>query len=326
MKICNVCESSHCEFLGDLKPYQDMDWHFEIFGCSACGSRFALRDPKINYYEILHTTLGSSYTYHYDIATRVKDYLETGRLDQCEHYLRKASYKYGEVIDFVAKKNKPLSILEIGCSTGFMTAFFRARGHEAEGIDISETALCYATSSFGSFFSLRPLRESYDLIFHLGLIGCVDHPKRFLSESLRRLKSRGEMIFNAPNVKSPEQFDELWVSTPPPDLVCLFHEKSFPIMLDQAFGAEVRKVYPKGEIIQKNLKGIFGKKYTNYPLPFKRDLDQPDQRIVNVIKRGLKRVIWSSCGLLVDLHIFKKYESEYGLIVTIHRRETGEHD
>jgi SAM-dependent methyltransferase len=326
MKICSICESSRCEFLGDLKPYQDIDWHFEIFRCPACGSRFAVRDPKVNYYEILHATLGSSYTYHYDIAAKVRDYLETGRLDQCECYLKKAGTKYGEVIDFVKKKTIQLSILEIGCSTGFMTAFFRARGHEADGIDISETALRYANSSFGSFYSLSPMRESYDLIFHLGLIGCVDHPKRFLSESLRRLNSRGEMIFNAPNVKSPEQFGELWASTPPPDLVCLFHEKSFSIMLDQRFGAEVRKVYPKSEIIGKNLKGIFGKKYTNYPHPFKQDRDQRDQRILMVIKKGLKRVIWSLFGILVDLHLFKKYESEYGLIVTIHRRETGEHD
>jgi SAM-dependent methyltransferase len=326
MMLCNVCESSPCDYLGDLKPYQDMDWHFEIFSCSWCGSRFALRNPEVNYYELLHTTPGSSYSYHYDLATKVKGFLQTDRLNQCERYLRKASYKYGEVIDFVKKKNQLLSILEIGCSTGFMTAFFRARGHEAEGVDVSESAIRYATSSFGRFYSSSPLKESYDVIFHLGLIGCVDHPKTFLSDTLRLLKSRGEMIFNAPNVESPEQFNELWVSTPPPDLISLFHEKSFQIIVDHPFGAEVRKVYPKSEVVHKNLKEIFRKTYASYPISFRSNRVQPDENIRASIKRCLKKLLWFWCGVLVDLHMFKKYESEYGLMVTIHRRKTGEHD
>lgn len=325
MMICQICGSSHCKLLIDFRPYQDMEWHFEILGCSNCGSRFALRNPEINYHEVLHTTPGSSYTYHYDIATKVKEFLQNGRLDQCESYLRKAGDKYGEAIDLVKKKKKLLSILEIGCSTGFMTAFFRARGHEAEGIDISETAIHYATSSFGVFYSTRPLKESYDVILHLGLIGCVDHPKRFLSDYLHLLEVRGEMFFNAPNVQSPEQLNELWVSTPPPDLVCLFHERSFPMMLGDAYDVEVRKVYPKDEVVHKNLKVILGKPYTNYPIQFRRDRDKPDRRIMNVIKRCLQRMMEFSCGIGVDLRMFRRYESEYGLIVTIRRRGIREH-
>ena len=320
MTICKVCESDHCEFLGDFKPYKDRGWRFEVFGCSNCGSRFILRDPGINYYEILHATPGSSYGYHYDIATKVNNFLKTNRFDQCERYLKKISYKYSEVIDFVKKKSKPHSILEIGCSTGFMTAFFRACGHEAEGIDISETAIRYATSSFGPFYSLRPSKESYDLIFHLGLIGCIDQPKRFLSDSLRLLKSRGEMIFNAPNVKSPEQLNELWVSTPPPDLVCLFHEKSFQMILSNQFGVEVRRAYLKNEIVYKNMKTLFGRKYTDYPVTFENDRNKRDEGLIDFAKRCLKRVILSIFGVLYELHILKTYENEYGLIITINRR------
>jgi SAM-dependent methyltransferase len=297
-----------------------MEWNFQIYTCSNCGSRFALRNPEINYYEILHTTPHSSYSYHYDIATKVKYFLKTGQHDKCGDYLRKASYKYGEVIDFVKQKSKPLSILEIGCSTGFMTAFFRFLGYDAEGIDISNAAIDYATSTFGSFYSLSPSAESYDLIFHLGLIGCVDNPKEFLSNYLRLLKSGGEMVFNAPNVKSPEQLNELWVSTPPPDLVYLFHENSFRHILNDQFGVEIRKVYTKGEVTNKNIKKCFSKKYINYPINFRIDSNKPNRRIIILLRRFLKEIILLLCGILYDLNIFKKYENEYGLIVTINRK------
>jgi SAM-dependent methyltransferase len=321
MTICKVCYSSNCKFLSDFKPYKDMEWNFQIFTCLNCGSRFALRNPEINYYEILHSTSGSSYGYHYNIATKVKYFLEANLLDKCERYLRKASYKYSEVIDFVKQKNKPLSILEIGCSTGFMTAFFRSQGYDAEGVDISENAIRYAQSTFGPFYSLSPSKECYDLIFHLGLIGCIDKPKEFLSDYVRLLKSGGEMVFNAPNVKSPEQLNELWVSTPPPDLVCLFHDKSFHNILNNQFCVEIKKVYTKGEVINKNIKKSFGKKYTNYPINFRVDSNKPDRRIVTLLKRFLTKVIWLLCGILYDLNIFKKYENEYGLIVTINRKQ-----
>jgi len=320
MTICKVCDSSFCKFLGDFKPYKDMKWNFEIFACLNCGSRFALRNPEINYYEILHSTPGSSYRFHYNIATKVKYFLKTDQLDKCENYLRKVSYKYIEVIDFVKQKNKPPSILEIGCSTGFMTAFFRAKGYDAEGVDISETAINYAKSMFGPFYSLSPPAKSYDLIFHLGLIGCVDKPKEFLFNYVQLLKSKGEMVFNAPNVKSPEQFNELWVSTPPPDLVYLFHENSFQHILDNQFGVEIRKVYLKGEVVNKNIKKIFGKKYTNYPINFRINSNKPNKGIMTLLKRILKEFISILCGILYDLNILKYYENEYGLIVTINKK------
>jgi 2-polyprenyl-3-methyl-5-hydroxy-6-metoxy-1,4-benzoquinol methylase len=294
-----------------------MEWSFEIFVCSNCKSRFALRNPEIKYYEILHSTPSSSYSFHYDIAAKVKNFLETDQLEKCERYLRNESYKYREIIDFVKHKDRPLSILEIGCSTGFMTAFFRAGGHDAEGIDISERAINHAKSTFGSFYSLSPSTEKYDLIFHLGLVGCLDKPKEFLSYYVQFLKSKGEMIFNAPNVKSPEQFNELWVSTPPPDLVHLFQENSFHRILNDQFGVKVRKVYTRSEVVDKNIRKIFGKKYTNYPIDFRIDCNKPNKGITTLLKRILKIPILLLCGILFELHILKYYENEYGLIVTI---------
>lgn len=318
MTTCKVCDSNNCEYLSDFKPYKDKEWNFEIFTCSNCGSRFAMRNPSINYYEMLHS--GSSYRYHYDIAAKVKHFLKINRLDKCEHYLKKAGYKYSQVIDFIKKKGNPLSILEIGCSTGFMTAFLRANGHDADGIDISEIAIGHAKSTFGPFYSLSPAKTHYDLIFHVGLIGCVDNPKEFLAEYLQLLKPEGEMIFNAPNVASPEQLNELWVSTPPPDLIYLFSEKSFQYMVNDQFNLRVGRVYTRSEIIRKNIKSSFGMKYNKFPVNFNSEPNKAKKKVIYFIKTYLKTFSWSLCKILYPPRIFREYENEYGFIVTINKK------
>ena len=310
--------------MSTLRPYQDVDWEFAIFSCLNCGSRFTFRDPGVNYYEILHGVSGSSYGYHYDMAGKVKKFLRAGHLDRCERYLRKAGYKYAEVIDFVRGKNKPLSILEIGCSTGVMTAFFRAHGHGAEGIDISQKAIDYATSTFGPFYSLNPSRERYDLIFHLGLIGCVENPKTFLSGFLQRLDTRGEMIFNAPNVRSAEELDEVWVTTPPPDLISLFREEAFRSMCGDSADVAIRKVYGASEIAKKNIRVLTGRKYAHFPISFRTNRREGKGRIFSCIKGCLGTSSWSLAGMLWSLRLFKRYENEYGLIVVMTRKSTGE--
>jgi SAM-dependent methyltransferase len=311
-------------YLSDFKPYKDKEWSFEIFNCSNCGSRFAMRNPAINYYEMLHS--GSSYRYHFDIAAKVKHFLKINRLDKCEHYLKKAGYKYSRVIDFIREKSRPLSILEIGCSTGFMTAFLRASGHDADGIDISEAAISHAKSTFGPFYSLSPSKTHYDLIFHVGVIGCVENPKEFLGEYLKLLKPEGEMIFNAPNVTSPEQLNELWVSTPPPDLIYLFSEKSFQYLVNDQFNLRVGRVYTRSESIKKNIKVLLNIKYNKFPVNFHSDSNKTKNKVINFIKNSVKAFSWSLCEIFYPLRIFREYENEYGFIVTINKKLQGGYD
>jgi len=319
---CPVCGAKECRFLDHFRPYSDVDWTFDIFSCITCGARFALRDPAIDYYDILHTTEGSSYSPHYEMAATVRGFLENRRLDACERYLKRAAQKYGEVIDFIKKKRKPLSILEIGSTTGFMTAFLRGRGHEAEGIDISQRAIRYAQSTFGPFFSDRPSKAHYDLIFHLGLIGCLDQPRAFLKETLTLLSEEGEMIFNAPNVKSAEELGELWVSTPPPDLVTLFHDGSFRAMVDEPFEVKVRKVDRWNEIVSKNTRTRWRLPYTHFPVSFVQQRSKGLNRMKPLVRRHLKTAWAGACRLIDLLGPLKRYESEYGLMVTIRRKRT----
>lgn len=315
---CKICDAPEApKFLSNFRPYSDVDWIFPIYECRNCGVRFALRDPLVNYHEILHSTASGGYENHYRIAECVKHFLAHGASVECEKYLMKAGYKYAELIRFIKTKSKNVSILEVGCSTGFVIAFLRSIGYDIEGIDISESAINYAKSAFGPFYNLQPKKKQYDIVIHLGLIGCVDDPKEFFSDYLDLLKPNGEMFFNAPNVESPKQLGELWVSTPPPDLIYLFNEKSFQYMLNNSFNVTCVKVSAKREVIWKNIKKTTNKDYNVYPKIFRQNQQVCDE------KRALIKRIFSKIAMVTAYAIYpflKKYDNEYGLFVTIKRK------
>ena len=319
--ICTVCDLNAAIFLSEFRPYIDMNWIFKIFECQNCGVRFSTRDPSTNYHEILHKTLGGGYSRHYDIADKVKYLLNKGSLNKCEKYLRDTSSVYAELIDFIKKqKSKTLNILEIGCSTGFITAFFQSQGYEIEGIDISESSIEYARSTFGPFYFIEHNKEHYDLIFHLGLIGCVDNPKSFLSNYLKLLKPNGVMFFNSPNIKSLKQRDRLWASTPPPDLIYIFSEKSFHHMVNSSYDVKCIKkhVQSSGSILNQ-IKKIRGIRPNRYPRVFQNSYSKNQKQNMSTIKKNIKKYITSAYKFTSKLPINRKYDSEYGLFFTIKR-------
>jgi 2-polyprenyl-3-methyl-5-hydroxy-6-metoxy-1,4-benzoquinol methylase len=323
---CSICNAVNIDFLAEIRPYSDMEWFFKIYECRECGVRFAFRDPSINYHEILHRSQGGGYNRHYDIAEKVKQYLETGDPDKCELYLNNTAYTYDELIKFVKgvrdKSHGPLHILEIGCSTGYMTAFLRYLGCEAEGIDISKSAINYARNNFGSFYHENPSKEQYDVIYHLGLIGCVDNPRQFLSYYLSLLKPDGIMFFNAPNVESPKKKGNLWVSTLPPDLIYLFNEASFQHMLGNSYHVTcIKRHKTKGSLISRLTKS----KVKNTD-SISSIFSPRTQHMKNSKKKSMKgiinRVLVKADQSLLSLPLFKKYDSEYGLFFTITKRNS----
>jgi len=67
--------------------------------------------------------------------------------------------------------------------------------------------------------------SGYDVIYHVGVIGCVADPIGLTTELLRMLRPGGKLLFNAPNRGGLHLNGQLWLdSAPPPDLVTLFPE------------------------------------------------------------------------------------------------------
>lgn len=304
---CPLCLSNKTNFLLNFKPYLDKEWTFNIYDCINCNCRFTYKDKSINYHDQLYTDY-YQYQRYYKIALKTKSLLIN--LNRCKNYLSKISFTYKEIINYIEQNLKPKSeILEIGSSTGFLTAYFKSKGYNAWGIDISPKAVDFARDTFGDYYSINPGQQDYDAIYHVGTIGCIDSPREFLKKYLDFLKPGGIMIFNAPNFDSLSQYNLIWVKTPPPDLLFIFSEKTFhTIITSSQFSYSTYKTYQR---LPRLFKKIF---YNNfYPI---RYYSETKKKIIN--KTLILLYIYFN-DIINKLKLFTKYESEYGLFVIIRK-------
>jgi 2-polyprenyl-3-methyl-5-hydroxy-6-metoxy-1,4-benzoquinol methylase len=102
-------------------------------------------------------------------------------------------------------RDRALTILDVGCGSGEISAHLAALGHRLWGVDISHTAL--------SKYSLRGLRGmvgdlekgipaapgAFDLIWCSEVIEHLQNPELLLSECHRLLKPQGQLILSTPN-------------------------------------------------------------------------------------------------------------------------------
>lgn len=219
---CRVCGSVN---LSEKFSYEaHKDYSVDIYDCFDCGSRFVPRDPNI--YEQLHSA-ESGYSTHDEYAIKAEKLFRTNNVDELKDFLCQIE-KNKFVIETVSNIKNINNLLEIGCSCGYLTSFFIAKGYSIFGTDISPSAVDKANRIFGNNFCLSDddkIANSapYDAIYHVGTIGCVDSPIKTTKELLKLLKPGGHLVFNAPNRDSCDRFDVPWVmGTQPPDLVTLF--------------------------------------------------------------------------------------------------------
>jgi len=223
---CNVCASGRVVHLGIIKPY--LDFQTSIYECQDCNCRFAPRDESV--YELLHNSSTSSYAGHKKYAERLQRIFNDGNLDALKSLLFQTD-KNRFIVDTIEALGNSLNILELGCSCGQLTSYSIKAGHNVLGIDVSQSAIDSARRLFGDHFATidEPRVQSqspYDLIYHVGTIGCVEDPIGFTQHYLKLLKPGGTLAFNCPNVAYCHNMDSIWVpSCLPPDLVTLFSKK-----------------------------------------------------------------------------------------------------
>lgn len=224
MTRCTVCASSQVNLLGSLKPYYD--YCAEIYECLDCESYFTQRDEDI--YENLHKSRHSSYSQHSVLAQEVLGYFHSADINKLQAHVSE-SIVHSFIFNSINNQKNAEKILELGCSKGHFGSYFILSGYKYSGVDISPTAVAEATAHFGDHFfcatdSTVNQNAPYDVIYHVGTIGCVESPIDFIKYNLSLLRKGGLLLFNAPNVNACKRFKELWVSqTTPPDLVTLFH-------------------------------------------------------------------------------------------------------
>lgn len=112
---------------------------------------------------------------------------------------------YDEVINRIRELN-PKSILDVGCGTGIVLSYFKDKGIELYGLDISEKMIEEARRNLGEGVQLKvgdsesmPWEDnSFDIILCNASFHHYPNPKTALSEMNRLLKPNGTLIIGDP--------------------------------------------------------------------------------------------------------------------------------
>jgi SAM-dependent methyltransferase len=221
MTACRICASPRVTMAGVVEYLQGFP--HTIYDCAGCGCRFTTHHPDAH--DGLHSRPAISYYEHYrQMAERSRDWFRTGNVDQLRAELVHTT-KYRFIIDRVSRQPQSARLLEVGCARGFLASYFVLMGRPILGIDVSADAIASAREAFGDHFAvgLDAARPPYDVVYHVGLIGCVADPIALTRRLLEMLKPGGTLLFNAPNRGALALDGQLWFdSAPPPDLVTLF--------------------------------------------------------------------------------------------------------
>lgn len=104
---------------------------------------------------------------------------------------------------------KGSSILEVGCSSGFMLFPLTQSGHVCKGIEPSGVFSEFVKNrGLTVYDSLAQLQESepnalFDVILHFFVLEHIANPIDFLKTQLKLLKPGGKIIFEIPNAADP---------------------------------------------------------------------------------------------------------------------------
>ncbi|MDZ4255618.1 MAG: methyltransferase domain-containing protein [Sulfuritalea sp.] len=307
---CPVCGDVETTFFRKYQSY--LDYSVDLFDCGHCGSRFTLSDSSAH--EKLHS-LPSSYYGHAVMENRVADLLHQGDIAGVRSYLsrRAANAFVMETLDAIPEAQ---NILEIGCSRGYLTAYFLATGRNVLGVDVSQTAVGGASRSFGDHFCVAGSKRiqmgaPYDAIYHIGTIGCVESPAQMTRDLIAQLKPGGVLVFNAPNRKSCDLSGRDWLSTPPPDLITIFHpdywQNGFADIADSKVDILIAN---PGEV------GFIRRYARKENKPSTALFDIEHSRQASLMERIINRMMRT----YYSIHCAESIPSEYGIHVVLRRK------
>lgn len=323
---CRICGSEIIVKRGQIEFYFGYAW--PVYDCDDCGCRFTHHDGST--YDLLYSEKRSSYNAYYaDLGRVCKSLFDRGDIEGLRAKLSNNS-KYQFIIEWVDRAPVDARILEIGCSLGHLASYFILTGRNIVGMDLSPKAIATATAAFGDHFvqsedpSIK-VNAPYDVVFHVGTIGCVSDPLGMTGKFLDLLKSGGSLLFNAPNRDARTTEDQLWFkSAPPPDVVTLFtpgfwhdHFGGDAVVSEEVEFRELRESFSIA------LRRRFGRKWQK---PMAVSLTesggpcQPPPSPANAYWRILelgacKTALWTG-----QLHRARPHPSEYGLFVRMIKR------
>jgi SAM-dependent methyltransferase len=173
-------------------------------------------------------------------------------------------------------------VLEVGCGYGYFLQCALQAGYDAYGIDLSPTAVKWASERLpnrvfcGLLEEVPEIQEQqYDVIFGSHLIEHLTEPGAFLERAGKLLRPGGLLVLVTPNIASllSRASGRRWVSYKIPEHVSYYDPRTITALLDRS-GFSVRAV---------------DSAYQYYALPFVasrvRELLDPVSRLIPPIER-----------------------------------------
>jgi glycosyltransferase involved in cell wall biosynthesis len=158
---------------------------------------------------------------------------------------------FGGIADAIVDRFGPRTVLDAGCAIGFLVEALRARGVDAEGIDISEYAISQVPAALRPYVRVAPITEElahdYDLITCIEVLEHVSEEEaaaavaNFARHTQRVLFSSTPDDDKEPthvNVRPPEYWSELFARSG------LFHDPT----IDASFVTPHAMVYRCEEV------------------------------------------------------------------------------
>jgi SAM-dependent methyltransferase len=322
---CRICGSERITKLGGVEFFFGYAW--PIYDCEDCGCRFTLHDNSA--YDLLYSEQSSCYSRYAAQAQTCKMLFDQGDVAGLRSALSEGS-KYRFIIEEVDGAPADIRILEIGSSRGHLTSYFILSGLNITGVDVSPEAVATAKANFGDHFvqagdpSIEAL-VPYDVIFHVGTIGCVADPVGFTRKLLDLLKPGGRLLFNAPNRDACAFRDQLWFeSAPPPDLVTLFPPGFWRDQFSNAslIDETIERGSPEQNllILLRRLGCRRWRKPVPMPLKVSEKPSAPPPMFGDALWHNLERVARKVAPWTGMLRFAPSYPTEFGLFIKMTKR------
>jgi len=189
---CNICGSEGLKFLfeADYIP----GFSFSVFRCSACGLGITCPQPSREELEAFYSA--ESYD---DNKTRVP--FLANYFKSLHPWVR-----ISKILSYFPGRTGRM--LDIGCGRGWQLKYFRDRGWEAWGTELSGMASVFAREQLGLNIIIDDIKnchfekEYFDVVSLWHVLEHLNDPKETLREVGRMIKDEGLLFISVPNFSS----------------------------------------------------------------------------------------------------------------------------